>query len=130
MFWNLDKGYTNIIHTVYVAFLFWYYFNMKSYKILIQSRLPEFPLWLRRLRTWLISMRMWVWSLASLSGLKICHCCKLQWCCRCSSNSTPCLGTSICCRCSHKKEKKINNTSLPVLCWLYGYRKNFKYCLY
>ena len=31
----------------------------------------EFSLWLSRLRTWLISVRMWVWSLASLSGLRI-----------------------------------------------------------
>ena len=39
----------------------------------------EFPLWLSGLRTWLVSMRMWVWSLASLSGLRIWHCHKL-WC--------------------------------------------------
>ena len=38
----------------------------------------EFPLWLRRLRTWLVSVRMWVRSLASLSGLRIHHCHKLQ----------------------------------------------------
>ena len=30
----------------------------------------EFPLWLSRLQTWLISMRMQVWSLALLSRLK------------------------------------------------------------
>ena len=30
----------------------------------------EFPLWLSRLTTQLISMRMWVWSLASFSGSK------------------------------------------------------------
>ena len=40
----------------------------------IVLRILEFPLWLSRLRTWLVSMRMWVWSLASLSELRI-------WCC-------------------------------------------------
>ena len=35
-------------------------------------------LWLSRLRTRLVSMRMWVQSLALLSGLRIQHCLKLQ----------------------------------------------------
>ena len=57
----------------------------------------------------LVSMRTWVWSLASLSGLRIWHCRELQcrsqmWlgscvamaqACSCSSNWTPSLGTSI-----------------------------------
>ena len=34
----------------------------------------SFLLWLSRLRTWLVSMRMWIWSLALLSGLRIQHC--------------------------------------------------------
>ena len=38
----------------------------------------EFPLWLSRLRTWLVSMRMWSRSLASLSGLRIWNCHELQ----------------------------------------------------
>ena len=66
-------------------------------------------------------MRMQVWSLALLSGLRIQHCHEL-WCSQTrlgyaisvalayasgySSNSTPSLGTSICCRCSPKKSKK------------------------
>ena len=33
---------------------------------------------LRRLRTWLVSMRIQVWSLASLSRLRIQGCCRLQ----------------------------------------------------
>ena len=41
---------------------------------------------------WLVSMRMWVWSLASFSGLRI--------------MLTTSLGTSKCCRCSPKKSKK------------------------
>ena len=37
----------------------------------------ELRLWLSRLGTQLVSMIMWVQSLASLSGLRIWHCCKL-----------------------------------------------------
>ena len=82
----------------------------------------------------IVPMRMQVQFLASLPGLKIQHCHKLQ--CRsqmwfgslvavamaqadsCSSNSTPSPGTSICRRCSHykiffKREKKtIENTDV------------------
>ena len=39
----------------------------------------EFPLWFSRLRTQLVSMRMWVPSLALLSGLRIRHCHQLLW---------------------------------------------------
>ena len=68
----------------------------------------EFPLWLTGLRTRLVSMKMWVQSLALLSGLRIWHCygCGVGF--SCSSDSTPSLGTSICrrCGCKNKKEKK------------------------
>ena len=37
----------------------------------------KFLLWLSGLKIKLVSMRMWVWSLASLSRLRIQHCCKL-----------------------------------------------------
>ena len=69
-------------------------------------------------------MRMWLRSLASLSGSGIRLCCEL-WCkshtwlgsfiavavavavaSSCSSDSTPSLGTSICCGCGPKKQKK------------------------
>ena len=68
---------------------------------------------------------MRVWSLTSLSGLEIWHCCELwsrspMWlgshvamvvaqACSYSTNSTPSLGTSICHRCSSKmcKKKKV-----------------------
>ena len=43
-----------------------------------RNGLLEFPLWLSRLRTYLVSMRMQVGSLASLSGLRIWHCRELQ----------------------------------------------------
>ena len=39
----------------------------------------EFPLWLSGFQTRLVSMRMWVWSLPSLSGLRIWLCHEL-WC--------------------------------------------------
>ena len=39
----------------------------------------EFPSWLSRLRNWLVSTRMHVWSLASLSGLSI-QCSHELWC--------------------------------------------------
>ena len=73
--------------------------------------------------TWLVSMRVWAWSLALLSGLRIWRCRKLP--CRSqkwlgsgiavavvqagsyNANSTPSLGTSMCCTCSPKKTQKI-----------------------
>ena len=69
-----------------------------------------------------VSENMGVWFLASLSGLRLWHCHKLQ--CRSQmwipsgvavavgqtgswgSDLTPSLGTSICCRCGHKKEER------------------------
>ena len=69
-------------------------------------------------------MRMWVRSLALLSGLRIQHCCELQ--CRSQlrlgsgvavagsyrSDSTPTLGTYICYRCGPKKNKKKKKKNL------------------
>ena len=72
----------------------------------------------------LVTMRLWVQSLASLSGLKIWHCRELwhksqMWrrsgvavavvkadSYSYSSDSIPSLGTSICHGCSPKKQKK------------------------
>ena len=58
------------------------------------------------------TMRLWVRSLASLSGLTI-WCCHELWCRSqtwlgspiASSNSIPSLGTSVCCGCGPKKQK-------------------------
>ena len=90
-------------------------------KVIIIKRVwyVEFPLWVIRLRTRPASMRMWVQFLASLSGLRIWHCCKMPHrlqmqlisgiavavakACSCSSDSTSSPGTSICHRCSPKK---------------------------
>ena len=43
-----------------------------------QAKEGEFPLWLGGLQTQLVSVRMWVRSLASLSGLRIRCCCELR----------------------------------------------------
>ena len=68
-----------------------------------------------------VFMRMWVRTLASLSGLRI-RCCHELWCgsemqlgsgiavavvqaSSSSSNLTPSLGTSVCCRCGLNKNK-------------------------
>ena len=90
---------------------------------IVKNMKEEFPLWLSSLRTQLAYMRMQVWSLASLSGLRIQLCesinvgsrCgsdpKLLWLWHrhslwrsCSSNLTLSPGTSICRRKKKKKE--------------------------
>ena len=78
------------------------------------------PVLVQRKQIRLGTMRLRVQSLASLSELRIWHCCEL-WCRfqtwlgsliavavagSYSSNWTPSLGTSICHRCSPKKAKK------------------------
>ena len=92
----------------------------------------EFPLWLRGLRTQLVSMKTWVQSLAFLSGLMI-LCFQELWCgsqmwlrsgvavamtvaCCCSSDSTPSPGTCICCRWDPKK--KIERKRFYIL-WVF-----------
>ena len=75
------------------------------------SMLGEFRLWLRGTWTQLVSKRMWVQSLALLSGLRIWHCLEL-WCrlqLQFQFNSTSSLGTSICHRCDPKKQKRKKN---------------------
>ena len=82
----------------------------------------EFPLWLSRLKHDRVYMRMWVWSLASLGGLRIWPCCKLwlrlqMWLGSTvdvavvkagsySSNLDPNLQKFICYRWGPKKKKK------------------------
>ena len=63
------------------------------------------------------TMRLWIQSLALLSGLRIWHCCKLWdrsqtwlrscvvWAGSCSSHWTPCLGTKVWLGCGPKKKK-------------------------
>ena len=87
-------------------------------------------------RIWLVSMRVQVWSLGSLSGLRIWHCHKL-WCRSqtrlgsgitvaveyaggCTSDVTPSPGTSICLRHGPKKAKKRKSVVLnrKSLTWI------------
>ena len=106
---------------------------------MVRTYISEFPLWLRWLRTQLVSMKMQVQSLASLCGLRIQRCHEL-WCGLwmrlrsgiivaraqaglCSSDSTPSLETSTCHRCGLKKERKKKKKKNIYftgshLCWL------------
>ena len=52
--------------------------HCKSMILHFKKRVKELLLWLSRLRTRLVSMKMQVQSLALLSGLQIWCCCKLQ----------------------------------------------------
>ena len=103
-----------------------------------ENRTGKFLVRLRGLRTQLVSMRMQVWSLASLSGLRIRHCCEL-WsrsqtqlgsqvavtvtkASSCSSDLTPSLETSICHQRSlketkKKKKKKRTELSYSYISW-------------
>ena len=71
---------------------------------------------------WLVTVRLQVWSLASLSELRIWRCCEVWytlqtwlrsciavvvvWAGSCSSDSTPSLGSFICHGCGPKRQKK------------------------
>ena len=90
----------------------------------------EFPLWLKRSQTQLVSMRMQVQSLDSLGGLRIQRCRELWFRSQtrlgshiiavavvyagsCSSNWTPSRRTSICHRCCpYPPPKKRSNLTL------------------
>ena len=121
---KIDKfqqdNYQNI-SLLYVLFNF-YRRNSQKFKLkfvfLKNIGVLEFPLWLSGLRTRLGSMRMWVRSPASLSGLRIRRCCELwrslqMWLGSCtavpvaqassySSYSISSLGASMCHRCGPK----------------------------
>ena len=51
-------------------------FKLKMTKIKRQKRIPPV---VQQKQTWPVSMRIWVWSLASLSGLRIKHCHELWY---------------------------------------------------
>ena len=98
------------------------------------------PVVAQRKRIQLVSMRMWVRSLAPLSVLGI-WCCRELWCrsqmwlwsgvavavvsaSSYSSDSTPSLGTSICRGCSPKKQQQTNKQrqrNYSVWCYNGGY---------
>ena len=88
----------------------------QKHKLVVTKRSFRSSVVVQWKRIWLGTMRLPVWSLASLSGLRIRCCCEL-WCRSktwlrswvsagsCSSDSTPSLGTSICLGCGPKKKK-------------------------
>ena len=49
---------------------------LKATRISNQKGFWGLPVMAQRKRIWLTSLRTWVWSLASLSGLRIWHCCE------------------------------------------------------
>ena len=68
---------TNLAPQFFLILLGKYHFpNFTKSKA--RRQMPEFPLWFSRLRTHVVSLRMQVWSLASLSGLRI-QCCHNLW---------------------------------------------------
>ena len=90
----------------------------------------EFPSWPSGLWTLLVSMRTQVWSLVTLSGLRIRCCCEL-WCivrrcsldpalqwlwCRPAAVALISLGTSIWLGCGNTKQKTKNE---KTGCWTY-----------
>ena len=107
----------------------------KIFPVYLLKKNVEFPLWLGGLRNSLVSVRVRVQSLASLSGVRIPPCRKLRHrsqmqlrsgvavavvqACTCSSILTPGLETSICHRCSSEKKKNVYVSGLmqfrPVL---------------
>ena len=104
-----------------------------SWICVIYSKKAGVAIMAQQTRIQLVSMRMWVRSLASLTGLGIYHCsdlwCRLQMRLRsgvavtvvkassCSSDSTPSLGNSICCgKKKQKKKKKKGRITKPQIC--------------
>ena len=75
--------------------------EISSGKRTTADRFPVVAPWLW---TWLVSMKMRVWSLASLSRLRIQCCGGCGVGSSCPSNLTPSLGTFICQGCSPKKK--------------------------
>ena len=107
-----------------------YAFVSKPQYWLIKERMWEFPLWLSGLRTWVVSMRKQVRSLASLSVLRIQCCCEL-WCrsqmqFRSQIGFDPCLGTSISCGQGPEKTTKTKRERWETRQCLKHPRKSFR----
>ena len=78
---NDSKQYTAMVFSIFTM-LFNHHCSLTSEQChYLPQEIPglEFLLWLSRLRTQIVSMRIRVQSLASLSGLRIWHCREL-WC--------------------------------------------------
>ena len=108
--------------SLYIQPQFIIYFIILYYNLIIVGRViqnlsfsrdrEEFLQWLSGLKPDVVSVKMQVLSLPSLSKLRIQHCCKLllgsSVADTCSSDSASILGTSICHRYGPKKKKKKN----------------------
>ena len=102
--------------------LFYFIWGLRFNSYFKHGVLPGVPVVVKQRWIWLVSMRMQVWTLASLSGLRIQQCHELWyrsqtqlgscvamavvWASSYSSYSTHSLGTFICYRYSPKKIKK------------------------
>ena len=109
-----DDIYLFIVKLCFLSFQQWIYITYNF--LVIWKKITGVSIvvqwkWIR-----LVTMRLRVWSLASLSGLRIWRCrelwCRLQtWlgscavASSCSSASTPCLGTSVCMSVALKSKK-------------------------
>ena len=60
-----------------VVFLI-FFISLLISAVALKPIISEFPLWLSGLRTHVVYVRLWVWLLASLSGLRIQHCHRLH----------------------------------------------------
>ena len=71
-------AYLAIIKNIYSLICLCKSLNIKKiYNCSYKVKNTEFPLWLGRLKTQLVFMKMQVWSLTLLSGLSIWLCCKM-----------------------------------------------------
>ena len=77
---NLKPAVTHIISIYSLWQLHWISFSILNFgvKSMIRSKIGV-PVTAETKRIWLGTMTLQVWSLASLSGLRIQHCCEL-WC--------------------------------------------------
>ena len=104
---------------LFISYRRFFFFFCRLLEIFYVENDVGVPIVAQQRQIWLVSMKMRVWSLTLLSGLRI-------WCCQelwyrlqmwlgcgvavavdgsCNSNWTPSLGTSICPGCGPKKQK-------------------------
>ena len=75
-------------------------------KLIFKKTRTGFPIVVQQKQIQLGTMRLRVWSLASISGLRTWHCCGCGVSWQLQSDWTPSLGTSICHRCSPIKTRR------------------------
>ena len=80
------------LHTNKAVFKF--FFKREPHRPL-KKYIPQFPLWFSRLRTQLLSMRMWVPPLASLSELRVQICRELWYRLQMLLRCRPCVAMAV-----------------------------------